>query len=101
MINRISHNKKLIGNTWYEKIINCIDPKYLYHTGFSEFETYGSFVKVHYKQVYSKRLWKSLRQGMNLNFNPKFLTNKEIKKFLNIIIRLLLKIGNKTLLYLK
>ena len=80
MINRISDNKNLIGNTWYEKIINCIDPKYLYHSGFSEFETYGSFVKVHYKQVYSIRLWKSLRKGVNLDFNPKLLTDKDIKK---------------------
>lgn len=81
MINRISDNKNLIGNTWYEKIINCIDPKYLYHSGFSEFETYGSFVEEHYKQIYSKRLWKSLRRGMSLNFNPKLLTDKDIKEF--------------------
>lgn len=80
MINRISDNKNLFGNTWYEKIINCIDPKYLYHSGFSEFETYGTFVKKHYKQVYSKRLWKSLRGGVNLYFNPKLLTDNDIKK---------------------
>jgi len=80
MINRISGNTNLIGNTWYEKIINCIDPQYISHSGFSEFETYGTFVKEHYKQVYSKRLWKSLRRGVNLYFNPKLLTDNDIKK---------------------
>jgi len=81
MINRISDNKNLIGNVWYEKIINCIDPKYISHSGFSEFETYGTFVKEYYKQVYSKRLWKSLRRGVNLCFNPKVLSYNDIKKF--------------------
>jgi len=80
MINRISDNKNLIGNIWYEKIINCIDPQYISHSGFSEFETYGTFVKEHYKQVYSKRLWKSLRRGVNLYFSPKLLTYNDIKK---------------------
>ena len=79
MINRISENNNLIGNTWYEKIINNIDIKYLSQSGFSEFETYGTFVKEHYSQVYSIRPWKSLRFG-NLYFNPKSLTDKDIKK---------------------
>ena len=79
MINRISDNNNLIGNTWYEKIINNIEANSLSTSGFSEFETYGTFVKVHYKQVYSKRPWKSLRTG-NLYCNPKFLTNSDIKK---------------------
>jgi len=80
MINRISDNKNLIGNTWYEKIINCIDPQHISHSGFSEFETYGTFVKEHYRHVYSKRLWKSLRRGVNINFNPKLLTDNDIKR---------------------
>ena len=79
MINRISENNNLIGNTWYEKIINNIEIKYLSQSGFSEFETYGTFVKEHYSQVYSIRPWKSLRFG-NLYFNPKFLTDNDIKK---------------------
>ena len=55
MINRISDNKNLIGDTWSEKTINCIDINHITQSGFSEFETYGTFVKEHYKQVYSKR----------------------------------------------
>ena len=77
MINRISNNKNLIGDTWYEKIINCIDINHITWSGFSEFETYGTFVKEHYKQVYSKRPWKSLRGG---NLNPKFLIDNDIKQ---------------------
>jgi hypothetical protein len=55
MIRRINFNKNLHGDIWYEKIINCIDINNLPESGFSEFETYGTFVKEHYKQVYSKR----------------------------------------------
>jgi hypothetical protein len=59
MIKRITFNKNLIGNTWYEKIINCIDIKDLPKSGFSEFETYGTFVKKYYKQIYNIRHWES------------------------------------------
>ena len=79
LINRIANNNNLIGNTWYEKIINIIDINHLAKSGFSEFETYGTFVKEYYKQVYSKRPWKSLRYG-NLYFNPKLLTDNDIRK---------------------
>ena len=80
MINKISENNNIVGNTWYEKIINNIDNNYLSESGFSEFETYGTFVKEYYRQVYSKRPWKSFRAS-NLYFNPKFLTDNDIKKF--------------------
>ena len=79
MINRISDNNNLIGNTWYEKIINNIEINYLSQSGFSEFETYGTFVKQHYRLAYSIRPWKSLRFG-NLYFNPKSLTDYDIKR---------------------
>ena len=59
MIRRITFNKNLIGNTWYEKIINCIEIKDLPKSGFSEFETYGTFVKKYYKQIYNIRHWES------------------------------------------
>ena len=79
VINRITDNNNLIGNTWEEKIINIIDINYLPLSGFSEFETYGTFVKEYYKEIYSKRPWKSIRRG-NLYFNPKLLTDNDIKK---------------------
>jgi hypothetical protein len=89
MIKRISFNKNLIGNTWYEKIINCIDIKYLQGSGFSEFETYGTFVKEYYKQIYDIRHWKSLRLNNGnkiLHFNSNILSDiKNISKNYNAI----------------
>ena len=49
----IENNNNIIGNTWYEKIINCIDKKELKHSGFSEFETYGTFVSKYYFNIIS------------------------------------------------
>ena len=83
MIKRIAFNKNLIGNTWYEKIINCINIKDLPRSGFSEFETYGAFVKEYYKQIYVIRHWKSLRlrKGNVLlqHFNSSFISDNDIK----------------------
>ena len=85
MIRRITFNKNLIGNTWYEKIINCIEIKDLPKSGFSEFETYGTFVKKYYKQIYNIRHWESftrLRKKITeLHFNSNFLTDNDIKNF--------------------
>ena len=89
MIRRIAFNKNLIGNTWYEKIINCIDIKYLPGSGFSEFETYGTFVTEYYKQIYDIRHWKSLRLNNGnkiLHFNSNILSDiKNISKKYNAI----------------
>ena len=82
MIKRIAFNKNLIGNTWYEKIINYIDINDLPKSGFSEFETYGTFVKEYYKQIYDIRNWKSLRlrkEIEKLHLNSSFLTENDIK----------------------
>lgn len=78
MINTINDNKNLFGDTWYEKIINCINTSHLPYSGFSEFETYGTFAEEYYKGVYIIRYWNSLREGI-LFFNPKFLTENDIK----------------------
>lgn len=88
MIKRIELNKNIIGKTWYEKIINCIDINNLPRSGFSEFETYGTFVSVNYKQIYDIRHWKSLRLRLRkrkiLNFNPNFITDNDIKNISKI-----------------
>ena len=89
MINKISANNNLLGDTWYEKIINSIDSQDLSKSGFSEFETYGTFVKEYYKKFYDIRPWKSLRLKTSLlNLNPKFLPDnyiKNISKYYNAI----------------
>ena len=77
LINKIEINKNLYGSIWYEKVINCIDKKYLNNCGFSEFETYGTFVYIYYNNLYLIRDWKSLRNGkkfynyknLSLNFS--------------------------------
>jgi hypothetical protein len=83
MIKRIAFNKNLIGNTWYEKIINCIDIKDLPKSGFSEFETYGTFVNEYYKRIYDIRYWKSLRlrkrNRILFHFNSSLVTDNDIK----------------------
>ena len=48
------------------------------YSGFSEFETYGTFVEKNYKGIYVIRYWNSLREGA-IFFNPKFLTENDIK----------------------
>jgi len=63
LIQKIEENNNLIGDIWYEKIINSIDLKYLGNVGFSEFETYGTFSSVYYKNLYIIKPWKSLRGG--------------------------------------
>ena len=82
LINKIDNNNNISGNTWYEKIINCIDINELPNSGFSEFETYGTFVNEYYHKFYEIRPWKSLRNG-NQYYNPKYLSDKDI---LNISI---------------
>jgi hypothetical protein len=72
----------LRGDIWYEKIINCIDINDLPKSGFSEFETYGTFVKEYYKQIYDIRNWKSLRLRKGnpiIQFKQKSLTSNDIK----------------------
>ncbi len=51
------------GNTWIEKIINSIPKSELARSGFSEYETYGSYVTHKYGNEYLIRKWHSLRFG--------------------------------------
>ena len=61
LINKIENNSNLYGGIWYEKIINLININYLDNTGFSEYETYGTFTSIYYKNLYKIRPWKSIR----------------------------------------
>lgn len=64
MLDDIENNLSLSGNNFYEKIINSVDEKELSLSGFSEFETYGTYVTEFYPKMYVKRTWRSLREGM-------------------------------------
>lgn len=79
LINRIENNINIYGDKWYEKIINSINIDDLPKSGFSEFETYGTFVNVHYNDSYKIRKWKSLRGG-KYYYNPKFFSFKDGQK---------------------
>ena len=52
-----------IGSDFQAAIINAIDVKDLSSSGFSEFETYGSYVTVRHPDSYTMREWHSLRCG--------------------------------------
>ena len=76
LIKRIALNVSIPGDMWYEKIINSIDIEDLPFSGFSEFETYGTFVNEYYNNSYTIRPWNSLRRG-RVYYNHKFFTFKE------------------------
>ena len=50
------------GSGFWEKIINSIDDMYITY-GFSEFETYGTFVTDRHPEAYSMRRFASFRRG--------------------------------------
>lgn len=63
LILEIESNGNLIGDNFQEKIIDAIDASYIDKSGFSEFETYGTYVSTRFPNSYSIRKWKSMRFG--------------------------------------
>ena len=63
LIAEIEANESLQGDSFDEKIISAVDPKDLGGSGFSEFETYGSYVCKYEPASYEIRHWKSLRNA--------------------------------------
>ena len=63
LISQIQENTRVAGETFYEKIIFSVNKEQLHFSGFSEFETYGTFVQTKYLDSYELREWKSLREG--------------------------------------
>lgn len=57
----IENNNVLEGRNYYEKIINAVNPIELPKSGFSEFETFGTYVCTEYPLFYKIRKWQSLR----------------------------------------
>lgn len=62
VIERIESNDSLDGNTFYEKIINAVEPED-FQSGFSEFETYGNYVKIKHPDLYGSLNLRTLRNG--------------------------------------
>lgn len=64
LLSHIEHNEKLNGGTWWEKILYSIDASDISESGFSEYETYGEYVALYYKESYClKSLDKKITDG--------------------------------------
>ena len=63
LINEIERNSRLEGTHFTEKIINAISNDNITNSGFSEFETYGTYILSRYPASYSIRKWDSFRFG--------------------------------------
>ena len=76
LIARIEDNDSIDGKTFYEKIINCIPLEDIQGNGFSEFETYGSFVCLTSPMAYRLREWHSFRLAGEF-FDPERITDED------------------------
>lgn len=63
LLEEIENNSSLVGEKFFEKIMNTIRIADLPGTGFSEFETFGSYVEKRYPGFYKIRIIRSLREG--------------------------------------
>jgi len=63
LLNEIESNSNIPGNSFWEKIIYSIDKNEIIFSGFSEFETYGSYVDTRYPNFYRHRKWYSVRNA--------------------------------------
>lgn len=54
---------EVVGESWFEKILNSIVPELVSTHAFSEFETYGTYCKTYYPDLYVERHLSSFRRG--------------------------------------
>ncbi len=76
LIDKIEANDTIPGSRFYEKIINCIPLEDIQGNGFSEFETYGSFVCLTSPQAYKLREWHSFRLAGEF-FDPETISDDD------------------------
>lgn len=76
LIAEIEGNRDLPGKSFWEKIIRSIDAGEIQQNGFSEFETYGTYVCMKYPDAYRVRNWYSFRQGGEF-FDPDTITDED------------------------
>lgn len=62
LLEQIEKNTIIEGKNFWDKILMSIDKKDIIQSGFSEFETYGSFVDTYYPNYYKHRKWSSKRE---------------------------------------
>lgn len=78
IIQKINSLENIEGKAWYEKIIRSINVDDIAFSGFSEFETYGTYTINSYPDMYEYRDWYSERYGYLL-FNIKDININIIK----------------------
>ena len=76
LIDKIESNDSIPGSRFYEKIINCIPLDDIQGNGFSEFETYGSFVCLTSPMTYKLREWHSFRLAGEF-FDPETISDDD------------------------
>ena len=76
LLNEIMKSKE-VGTTWWEKIINAISPSEI--LGFSEFETYGTYVITKHQQTIVTRKLHTMRRAGKLF--GRCIKQKEIDEF--------------------
>ncbi len=76
LIDKIESNDSIPGSRFYEKIITCIPLEDIQGNGFSEFETYGSFVCLTSPQAYKLREWHSFRLAGEF-FDPETISDDD------------------------
>ena len=79
LIETIENNINIPGQFFWEKILRSIDKKNIIYSGFSEFETYGSFVDNYYKNCYKHRIWSSKRDMVKYYNNIDNLSNNDLQ----------------------
>ena len=78
LIAKIESSESIPGGRFYEKIINCIPLEDIQGNGFSEFETYGSFVCLTSPMTYKLRDWHSFRLAGEF-FDPNKISDDDYK----------------------
>ena len=79
LLEQIELNNNLPGKLFWEKILMSIDVQDMNHSGFSEYETYGTYVDSMYPYTYRHRNWFSLREAKIYFGNSENLNNDDIK----------------------
>jgi len=63
LLKEIEFNINLEGKSYIEKVLNSISANDIGASGFSEFETYGTYTMKNFPNKYKLRKWKSMRYG--------------------------------------
>lgn len=71
MIEEIESKEKLKGTYFFEKILSAVEPSMLSGSGFSEYETFGTYVTTRHPEVYHCIPYSSCRYTVSMiGYNP-------------------------------